>query len=90
MRLEKLGPNFHRLTINDRTIWFSYQTPIAFRDFPEKAVYFHSNLWSKTTAGHINQIKREYEGYRFPAYTSEDFEKCFHGVFSFAGMLNGD
>jgi hypothetical protein len=39
---------------NEMTLWFSYNTLIAFRLGAEKVV--HENSWSNTTGKHLNQI----------------------------------
>lgn len=38
------------------TLWFSYETLIAFRIGAEKVV--SENVWTKTTAKHLNEIDR--------------------------------
>jgi hypothetical protein len=88
IQLIPLSPNFHQLKLNGHDIWFSYQTPIAFRRQDENKLYLHSNIWSKTTAKHINQVKlqhekdmREKDWYsREIAYTTEVFEQFFDGI----------
>jgi len=54
--LRELGPNFRVLEINqDLSIWFSYETPIAFRFRGEYRV--SENLWGSTTGKHLNQLQ---------------------------------
>ena len=54
--LRELGPNFRVLEVNqDLKIWFSYETPIAFRLGREYRV--SENLWGSTTGKHLNQLQ---------------------------------
>ena len=41
---------------DNMTLWFSYQTLVAFRIGAEKVV--HQNDWSNTTGKHLNQIDK--------------------------------
>ena len=54
--LRELGPNFRVLEINrDLSIWFSYETPIAFKLRDNFVV--SENLWGSTTGKHLNQLQ---------------------------------
>ena len=63
IRLIKIANNLHKLVINHKvgincTIWFSYETPIAFmpdNDIPS-VLYIAKNQWSNTTGKHLNLI----------------------------------
>ena len=52
--LHKLANNFHKVEINNIKFWFSYDTCIAFE--VDNKTIISENVWSKTTAKHINQI----------------------------------
>lgn len=55
MKLRELGPNFRVLEINqDLSIWFSYETPIAFKLHNNFVV--SENLWGNTTGKHLNSL----------------------------------
>lgn len=47
-------PNFTRAEINGLTIWYSYETPIAFQFTGN--VIVSENAWSNTTGKHLNLI----------------------------------
>ena len=48
-------PNFCRLDLMGLTVWFSYETPIAFRD--DNGLVVRKNDWGPTTGKHINYVK---------------------------------
>ena len=59
IRLTKEANNLHRLELDDITIWFSYETPIAFQvdNSPhEDILIITKNIWSMTTGKHLNII----------------------------------
>lgn len=63
IKLVKITNNFNKLIIGDTIIWFSYETPIAFKvKITENLFYTYiaKNEWSKTTAKHINLVKKEF------------------------------
>ena len=50
--------NLYQVQINHITIWFSYETAIAFQvnaDF----IYVSKNEWSNTTGKHLNIIDKD-------------------------------
>ena len=49
-----LGPNFYRVTLGTVSLWFSYDTIIAFA--APGHVVISTNAWGKTTGKHLNQI----------------------------------
>jgi hypothetical protein len=56
IQLIKEANNFHRVDLGrDISIWFSYETPIAFR----KGVQFFTceNVWSRTTGKHLSYLE---------------------------------
>lgn len=59
-RLVKLRNNFHEVTMGDFTVWFSYETPIAFKTY-DGIVHICKNEWGRTTAKHINSIKNMWD-----------------------------
>jgi len=53
--LHNLGSNFHRLAFeNGLSVWFSYETPVAFAVLGTRVV--RQNSWGPTTGKHLNQI----------------------------------
>ena len=53
--LSHTKPNFSSLTYGRLTLWFSYQTLIAFR-VTGKPLVIQVNEWSATTGRHLNSI----------------------------------
>lgn len=54
-RVEPIHPNFCRVFTGNIVIWFSYQTPVAFR-FPGGRLVVRRNDWGPTTGKHLNAI----------------------------------
>jgi hypothetical protein len=54
--LKQLAPNVTRVTVGRITLWFSYETIVAFSmpDYTKPAV--SANVWSNTTAKHLTSI----------------------------------
>ena len=48
-------PNFTEVKVNNLTLWFSYETLIAFRASPCGLVV-RENEWSVTTGKHLNYL----------------------------------
>jgi hypothetical protein len=63
-------PNFHRLDMGSLTVWFSYETPIAFQRDGCKIVV-RKNEWKTTTGRHLNELQPDHklrvEGIKFLA-----------------------
>lgn len=54
--LNNLAPNFHSVTLGGVTVWFSYETPIAFAESGGR-VTIRENEWSTTITGkHLNIV----------------------------------
>ena len=51
--LKQLSPNFNELVIDNVSIWFSYQNPVAIYS---DRLYISKNIWSSTTGNHLNII----------------------------------
>lgn len=54
IRLRQIRPNFTQVRLPDLTIWFSYETPIAFEN--SHALVVRENDWGPTTGKHLNYI----------------------------------
>jgi hypothetical protein len=50
-----VAPNFHSVTIGGVTVWFSYETPVAFQRGKE-SVIATVNEFSASTGKHINLV----------------------------------
>jgi hypothetical protein len=58
--LIKLHSNFHRILLGQKSIWFSYDSPIAFKRDDESPVMMCHNKWGTTTAKHMKEIEANY------------------------------
>lgn len=47
--------NFNRVTVGNITLYFSYETVVAFRT-PQTGFVVSENVWSRTTGKHLNWI----------------------------------
>ena len=54
MRLEQIKSNFNILNMGHISIWFSYETPIAFSSYGQ--IFIRKNDWGPTTGKHLNHI----------------------------------
>lgn len=55
MKLKKISNSLTTVEIGKYTIWFSYETIVAFRD--ETGLHCSENQWSVTTGKHLNEIE---------------------------------
>ena len=58
IQLRNIASNFHEVIIGKTVIYFSYETPIAFRH-PFTGLVVSENDWSVTTGKHLNSINPE-------------------------------
>ena len=58
MRLTPIKSNMTEVTIGDKTILFSYGTPVAYCSWD--GYYKTNRKWSNTTSKHINQWLNSY------------------------------
>lgn len=72
INLEQIKPNFTKLNMNELSIWFSYETPIAFSSFGQ--IFIRQNDWSSTTGKHLNYINTD----KKLRLTGEHFEKLLN------------
>jgi hypothetical protein len=79
MNLVKLASNFSELSIGDRMIWFSYETPIGFTDGVRRVV--RKNAWGPTTGKHLNKIDGGSKIAIVNRLTSEEFENRLMEIF---------
>ncbi len=57
MNLKPIASNMTEVKAGNKTVLFSYQTPVAYKELtPEGMTYFKTNqYWSATTTRHINK-----------------------------------
>lgn len=56
LKLEKIASNLHTVQVGSLTLYYSYQTVVAYR-FGGR-LYMSKNVWSRTTGKHLNIIDR--------------------------------
>lgn len=52
--IAKIDNNLVKVKIGPVSVWFSYETPIAFQ--VNKTLICHENIWSRSTGKHLNLI----------------------------------
>jgi hypothetical protein len=57
LRLRKTRPNLTEVELGDLSVWFSYETAIAFHH-PIEGHVVRENEWTGTTASHMGNIER--------------------------------
>lgn len=57
IQLRNIASNFHEVIMGEAVIYFSYETPIAFRT-ADGNLWISENEWSVTTGKHLNSISR--------------------------------
>ena len=79
-KLVKLASNLHRLDLCVGSIWFSYETIVAFDPKEKRGLVLSQNLWGSTTGKHLNQIDRKSGG--AGAYKTKHTERAaFEALF---------
>lgn len=73
------GMNAIQLVIGELTLWFSYQTVVAFHT-PERGRVVRENEWGPTTNKHLNEIDggdraSRYVGVQFEAMLDAELRK---------------
>jgi hypothetical protein len=66
------GAHCLRVTLPNLTVWFSYQTPVAFETDGKRVV--RHNSWGPTTGKHLNAIDG---GNHKGRVSAEEFEKLW-------------
>lgn len=59
VKLNRLKGNLHEVVVNGLSIYFSYDTPVAFK--VDEELLTSDNIWSQTTGSHLNLIKERNE-----------------------------
>lgn len=70
---DNYGAHTLRVTVGRLTVWFSYETPVAF-SIPGQGMVVRENDWGPMTGKHLNWIDGGDRGTRVP---SDEFEKLW-------------
>jgi hypothetical protein len=58
VKLIQIKPNLRKFSNGLRNVYFSYETPVAYWSEANQEWVLSENVWSPTTAKHLNQIKQ--------------------------------
>jgi hypothetical protein len=72
--LIQIKPNLYRYVGGKKVIYFSYETPIAYYDYIQEETVVSENVWTRTTAKHINHIKNE--AHKYVVLPNDEFNLC--------------
>lgn len=80
--LKRIGKNFIKVTIDDdRAIWFSYETAIAFYSNSQpQGLVIQQNRWGATTGKHLKMVTDNYATWMVMD-TQEGFDREFQATF---------
>ena len=78
IEIEKIKPNLTRVIVGDLSIWFSYETPIAFSS-PDELVVLE-NVWGSTTGKHLNSIDGGGEKAKARRVSSDEFDRALDAL----------
>lgn len=56
IKLVQLAANLTKVDTGDISIYFSYETPVAFEDNRTYELAISENVWSNTTGKHLNSL----------------------------------
>jgi len=75
----KRTDNFTRVDTKNVVVWFSYKTPIAYRDDVDGLVV-SENYWGVTTGKHLNWVDGGDKEAKKKRKKSTDFEMMYHNM----------
>ena len=76
IKLNKLGANFTCVDLGDLSVWFSYNTPIAFQSGTWGTLVVRENVWSTTTGKHLNAIDGGDKKAKARRVSSDEFNRA--------------
>ena len=74
IEIEQIKPNFTKVNIGTVMVWFSYDTPIAFKVYGQPRVV-RENIWSTTTGKHLNAIDGGTKTAKANRVSSDEFDR---------------
>jgi hypothetical protein len=80
-RLDRIAANFTRVQVGKTTVWFSYETIVAYQD-GDNAIVVRRNDWSTTTGKHLNYIDGGSDAAKKQRPASGEFERRLEVLFS--------
>ena len=76
IEIEQIKPNFTKINVGALTVWFSYETPIAFKNGTWSTLVVSENVWGPTTGKHLNYIDGGTKEAKANRVSSEDFNRA--------------
>ena len=73
--IEQIKPNLTKVNVGTITVWFSYDTPFAFKVYGQPRVV-RENIWSTTTGKHLNAIDGGTKEAKANRVSSEEFDRA--------------
>lgn len=70
-----MNNNLTEVTLDGLVIWFSYETPVAFRVWDTGERVVSENIWSNTTGRHLSEIDGGSPAARRARVPREEFER---------------
>ena len=77
--IEQLEENFTVVEVGDVRVWFSYETPIAFRKVGEPLVVCE-NIWGPTTGKHLNRVDGGDKEAKAHRVSSDEFKRALEEI----------
>ena len=85
IEIEQIKPNFTKINVGTVMVWFSYDTPIAFKVYGQPRVV-RENIWSTTTGKHLNAIDGGTKTAKAERVSSEDFNAALKRLLKWLGL----
>lgn len=79
---ENSARNFNKVEIGDLELYFSYETPVAFRT-SKTGLVVSENIWGSTTGKHLNWLDGGRKECRIP---NDEFEKQLNELIESRGL----
>ena len=79
IEIEQIEPNFTKFNVGALTLWFSYETPIAFKVDGQPRIV-RENIWSTTTGKHLNAIDGGTKEAKAERVSSVEFNKALDAL----------
>ena len=79
IEIEQIKPNFTKINVGALTVWFSYETPIAFKVDGQPRVV-RENIWSTTTGKHLNSIDGGTKTAKAERVSSVEFDRALEAL----------
>ena len=76
IEIEQIKPNFTKINIGTTTVWFSYETPIAFKNGTWSTLVVRENVWGTTTGKHLNWIDGGTKEAKANRVSSDEFDRA--------------